>query len=197
MRKALLLLSGLLLVSGLAWAQSRTPSGLGDLARRLRAERAQKDLSRVPFFTNDNIPRAGVAVSIVGRVAPPPSTPAGEGAAAAETEKGAAEKEPAEECGEQCWRVKFRAHRERIRTAQRELDLLQREYNLARTQYYQDPNRAMREQFSGNTAGGRELMELLQKMKAKQGEIQKFQRELSELENELRRAGGQPGWARE
>lgn len=194
MRKAIWVISALLLVSGLTWAQPRTPSSLGEIARKVRAQRAKKDLSKVPFFTNENLPKAGAAVSILGRTAPPPEAAEG---AAAESEAGAAEEENGEECSEQCWREKFRAQREKVRTAERELDLLQREYNLTRQQYYQDPNQAMREQYSGNVAGGRELMDLLQRINEKRQEIQGYQQELSNLENELRRARGDPGWARE
>lgn len=193
MRKAILVLSLLLLAPGVSWAQTQGES-LGDLARQIRAQRAKKDLSKVPLFTNENIPRGG-EVSVVGGAAP--ATPAATGEAGAEGEAGPAEKSKEKECDEACWRDKFRAKRDMIRAAQKELEILQREYNLARTQYYQDPNRAVREQYSNNPAGGRELQELQQKITAKQAEIATLQRGLADLEDELRRAGGDPGWARE
>ncbi|MFQ5776605.1 MAG: hypothetical protein ACE5IP_01200 [Terriglobia bacterium] len=196
MRKAIQLLAVFLLVTGLGWAQSRTES-LGDAARRVRAARARKDLSRIPYFTNDNIPRASIAVSVLGHRRPATgtqtetgATPKDEGAAAQAGAQG-------EECDEQCWRGKFSAQREKIRTAERELDLLQREYNLARTQYYQDPNQAVREQYSNTTGGGRELQELLQRMEQTRLNIERYRREFSQLEDELRRAGGPAGWSRE
>lgn len=194
MKKVILLLSVLLVASGLTWAQSRTPSSLAEVARKVRAQRIKKDLSKVPLFTNDNIPKAGAAVSTVGssRV-----VAAAEGEPAAEEEAGAGKEGEAEECDEQCWRERFREKRQQIRSAQRELDILQREYNLARVQYYQDPNRAMREQYSANTAGGRELLELQRQMSEKRTEIQRLQQELSQLEDDLRRSGGSPSWARE
>ena len=199
MRKAIGALSALLLVAGLAWAQSQ-PVSLGEVARQVRAQRAAKDISRVRLFTNDSIPQAGAGVSVVGEAAAPPAAaPEGEitAEAGAAGEAEAAKREEEKKCEEECWRGRFRAQREKIRTAQRELDLLQREFNVNRLQYYQDPNQAMREQYSGTTAGGRELQELLQKISDKQAEIQRYQRELSELENQLRREGGKPGWARE
>lgn len=197
MRKVVLVLSALLLVSGLAWAQANTPPSLAEVARKVRAERAKKDLSEVPFFTNDSIPRGGAPVAVVGRAAPaaPAAAMGEEGAAAVAGEEAAAE--AAEECDEQCWRRKFREQRQKIQTAERELDLLQREYNLARTQYYQDPNEAMREQYSGTTAGGRQLQDLLNQMEEKRAEIGRLRQELSDLEDELRRSGGKAGWARD
>lgn len=191
MRKAISLLGALLLACGPAWAQMRKEP-LGDVARRVRAARARKDLSRVPLYTNDNLPRAG-EISIVGSLSPSLRA-AGE---AARESEGATATRQAGGCDEQCWRGKFQAQHEKIRTAERELDILQREYNLTRTQFYQDPNQAMREQYSGNVAGGRQLMELQQKINEKQAELSRLQRELSQLENELRRAGGNPGWARQ
>lgn len=194
MRKAIVLLGALLLVSGLGWAQAQEES-IADVARRVRAERAKKDTSKVPLFTNENMPRASAGPSTAGAAL----TAAGpvSGGEAAGGEAAAAEGEKKSDCDEQCWRGKFKALREKVGTAQRELDILQREYNLSRTQHYQDPNQAIREQYSGNVAGGRQLQDLQRQMSEKQTEIQRSQQELSNLEDELRRTGGNPGWARE
>lgn len=194
MRKAIGLLSVLLLASGWAWAESQ-PVSLGEAARRVRAQRAGRDLSRVPVFTNENLPRGAAGFSVLGTSASGSATEAG--VAAGAEGKAAAGEDTSKECDEKCWRGKFREARSKIREAEREVDILQREYNLARTQFYQDPNQAVREQYSGNTAGGRELQEILQKMDAKKAAIAQLKRELSNLEDQLRREGGQPGWARE
>jgi len=145
----------------------------------------------VPYFTNDTLPRGAAGISVLGASR---AAAGAEGEEAAGGEAAAGGEEP--ECDESCWRGKFREKREQIATAQRELDILQREFNLARTQYYQDPQQAMREQYSGTTAGGRELQQIQQRMDEKQAQIQRLQQELSGLEDELRRAGGNPGWAR-
>lgn len=194
MRKALGALAILLLAGGIAWAQT-VPEGLGEVARRVRAERAKKDLSHVPFFTNDNMPKATGVVSVVGSSSTAASASAGGEMAGGEA--GDAKKGGEKKCDEACWRGRFRDQRSKIRTAQSELDVLQREYNLARTQYYQDPNKAVREQYSNNPSGGGELNSLQQKINDKQAEIEKMQRGLSDLEDELRRSGGDPAWARE
>lgn len=198
MRRLLLLIVAMSVGVTLGWAgEPGSQPSLAEVARRVRAQRAKKDLSQIPMFTNDNIPK-GVGISTVGQVAPPPGEEGeGEAAAAAGAEGQAAPGEEAEdECDEKCWRDKFAQQREKIATATRELDVLQREYNLARTQYYQDPNRAVREQYSANTAGGRELQDLLNRINEKKAQIDQLQRELSTLEDDLRRAGGSPGWAR-
>lgn len=181
----------LLLVVGVTSAQS-----LGELARQARAKRVKRSSTKV--YTNDNIPKAGAAISIMGAgAAPAPAgAQAGTQQAAAEGTAAAAE-EGEEECDEGCWRGKFAEQRVKIREAERELDILQREFNLARTQYYQDPNQAVREQYSANTAGGRELQDIQNRIQEKQQDLQRFRQELSSLEDDLRRAGGKPAWGRE
>ncbi len=182
-----------------AWAQSQ--ESIAEYARRVRAERAKKEGAKVRMYTNDNIPGAGGLASAVGGIfAPAEGGPALEGAAegaAGATEGGAPAAEgEAKECGEACWKGKFSEQRAKIAQAEKELDILQREYNLARTQYYQDPNAALREQYSNTTGGGRELEDLLKRMDEKKAEIDKLKQDLGRLEDDLRKSGGQPGWAR-
>lgn len=203
MRKLFLALSALLLTAGVAWAQTNVPPDLVEAARKARAERAKKG-TQARVFTNDSLVQIGGDISTVGEAgaAAPTSAPAAAGGAASDqamSETGAAAVGEGEkkECNDECWRGKFRAQRDKIRSAQRELDILQREYNLARTQHYQDPNQAVREQYSNSTAGGRELQKLLDAISEKQREITDLERGLSTLEDELRRAGGNPGLARE
>ncbi len=199
MRKAAGILSLILLTAGLAWAQTLPPS-LAEAARKARSERAKAGAAKVPMYTNDNIPRAG-NLSIAGPTAAPATRGEGEaaategGAAAAGEGEAGAKKE--EKCDEACWKSKFSEQRNKIKDAERELDVMQREYNLARTQYYQDPNAAMREQYSNNTAGGRELQDLQNRINNKKADIDRLKQKLSALEDDLRKSGGQPSWARE
>lgn len=200
MRRVLLAVGALFLSASAAWAQSNIPPNLVEAARKARAEQAKKGL-QTRVFTNDSLARLGGEISTVGEAgtsAPAAATEntggekamSGEGAST----EGAADKK---ECNDECWRQKFKEQREKIRNTQRELDILQREYNLARTQYYQDPNQAVREQYSNSTAGGRELQKLLESINQKKQEITDLERGLSTLEDDLRRAGGNPGLARE
>lgn len=195
MRKAAGILSLILLTIGLTWAQSIPPS-LAEAARKARADHA-KTAGKVPMFTNDNIPRAG-GLSVAGATAVAGAKSGGEGAAA-EGEGGAPAEQADKEkkCDEPCWRGKFAEKRKQIKDAEAELDVLQREYNLSRTQYYQDPNAAMREQYSNNTSGGRELQDLLNRINGKKADIDRMKQELSALEDDLRKSGGQAGWARQ
>jgi chromosome segregation ATPase len=102
-----------------------------------------------------------------------------------------------DDCDEQCWRDKFKEKRAAITEAERELDILEREENLARRQHYTDPNQAMKEQYSNSTAGGAELQELQKKITDKKADVQKLKQELQRLGDDLRRAGKPAGWGRE
>jgi chromosome segregation ATPase len=93
--------------------------------------------------------------------------------------------------GEAAWRAKFKDQRDRIARAEKELDILQRELEKAQVQYYPDPQKAMTEQ---NTRG--DINDKTAKIDAKQKEIAQLKQGLDDLEDQLRKAGGDPGWAR-
>ncbi|MFQ5926601.1 MAG: hypothetical protein ACE5MH_04110 [Terriglobia bacterium] len=196
-------LIGLLLCGGitLALAQSQSQEkSLGEIARKLRAK---KKTRAVKVYTNDDLARLRRGgISVVGRAgAASPATASGETPAARAGEEAAAtgeappEEAATEEKDEQYWRGKFAEMRNKIAMAEKELDLLQREWQLQRNQYSQDPNTTLRQETLGQQPGGK-LNELREKIQEKQAEIEQFQQEMAELENELRRAGGNPGWAR-
>ena len=191
--------SGLLAQSQQAEPSQREES-LGEVARKLREKKAKPAAAKV--YTNDDLEKlARGRISVVGQpsAAPAATTAAPEGqpaAAAPAGEAAAGAAAPAaEQQGEQYWRGKFAEARGNIARAEQELDLLQRELNLTRMQFNQDPNQAMRQQYLGEQAGGK-VAELRQKIQAKQTEVEQLRTALTNLENELRRSGGSPGWAR-
>ena len=178
------------LAGTLASAQS-----LGDLARKAREEKKQETRKAARVFTNDNLPSGpGAAISVVGTPPPPPKVEGeeagGEGeakpAAAKEAEK---PKEPPHD--EAYWKARSAEQRARISASEKELDLLQRELNLMQQQYYSDPNEALREQNTRSQVNAQ-----VQKINDKRDEIAKLRQGLAQLEDELRREGGDPGWLR-
>jgi 3-oxoacyl-ACP reductase-like protein len=119
------------------------------------------------------------------------AAPAPEGApAAAAAPAGAAAPKP-EVKDEAYWRAKFAEARKKLADDTKELDILQREYNLKQQQFYLDPNVALREQ--NNRA---DLNKTLEQINTKKLDVEKDQAAITALEDQLRQAGGNPGWSR-
>jgi chromosome segregation ATPase len=93
--------------------------------------------------------------------------------------------------GEEYWRKRFTGAREKLSNAEKELDILQRELDKGQLQYYPDPQKAMAQQFNRSDINDKRA-----KIDAKQKEIAALKQQLSDMEDELRKAGGDPGWAR-
>ena len=90
------------------------------------------------------------------------------------------------------WRKRFAAQRKKIADTERELDILQRESEKAQVQYYSDPQKALQEQNSR-----KDINEKNTKIDQKKLELANLKQQLSDMEDELRKAGGDPGWASE
>jgi chromosome segregation ATPase len=180
-------LAALVITCGPAMAQqSQSQSGTGDpVADAARKAREEKKNAAKPkhVLTDDDIAPKPVAhaASSTGSTAAPNSTAA--------TGDDAGKKEDANSEG--AWRKKFAAQRKKIADAQLELDVLQREIDKADVQYYSDPTKAMNEQYSRA-----EINAKTDKLDAKKKEIAALTQQLSDLEDDLRKAGGDPGWAR-
>jgi hypothetical protein len=97
-----------------------------------------------------------------------------------------------EEKGEAYWRKQFAEIHYKIRMAQSELDVLQRELNEALLIYDPNPQKAMRENVTRKNIDSHR-----QAIEDKKKELAELRRQLSDLEDELRHAGGDPGWSRE
>jgi hypothetical protein len=187
-----LLASSLCATLGHAQAAStarQTPS-LGDAARQAREQNKGRQPGRV--FTNDDMADLKGTVSVVGTVPPAPApaeaAPAeGAAAPAAGTPTG-----PAPEVKDEAyWRAQFAAARKKLADDSKELDVLQREYNLKEQQFYSDPNVALREQY-----GRADLNKTRDEINVKKADVEKDQQAITTLEDQLRQAGGNPGWGR-
>ena len=89
------------------------------------------------------------------------------------------------------WRKRFKDQRENISRAEKELDILQRETQKAEVQYYSDPQKAMTEQYTRKEINDKDA-----KIAAKRKEVEQLKQGLADLEDAMRKAGGDPGWAR-
>jgi hypothetical protein len=155
-------------------------------AREQRKDQASAKPARV--FTNDNIPTQG-GVSAVG-VAPAADNADGTGAAAAGTAAPASDK-PAAAAGESAWRERFAHLRKKLEQDQADVDLMQRELGVLDVQYYNDPVKSMQQGYSRS-----DINEKTDKIEAKKKTIEADEQAISDAEEELQRAGGDPGWAR-
>jgi DNA repair exonuclease SbcCD ATPase subunit len=176
------------LTAGLVYAQqdSSQPStgdSVADAARKARADQKAEPKPK-KVFTNDDMPSAPPpATDASAKPTTPP--PGGQ----ADTD---ASEDPANNPkSEAYWRKRFQKQHDKISQAEQELDVLQRELNKDQVQYYNDPQKALMQQHDRS-----DINDKTAKIDAKQKEIESLKQGLSDLEDDLRKAGGDPGWAR-
>ena len=171
---------------------SQEPS-LADAARKARAEKKNEPPPK-QVWTDDNIPKTphaeGTAEGKGGAAAEGGEKPAENAApAAGDDDKKKAELEAQ-------WRKKFADAHRKLDLDQKELDNMQQTLSLKETQYYSDPNTAMREQYQYPSGRGGEINDLKKQIDDKKKEIEKDNQDISDLEDQLRKEGLPPGWAR-
>src|SRR5262249_6660892 len=184
--------------SGSQQSSQQDQDPVAEAARKAREQKKDQPKPK-KVFDDDNIPRASRTE------APTPAQPAqGQQAGAGQTEAGkpAAKGEAAAQSGdaadgkqkspEEIWRERFKTQHDKIAKAEKELDVLQRESDKAGLQYYSDPQKALMEQNSRKDINDKNT-----KIAAKQKEIEALKQQLSDMEGELRKSGGDIGWSRE
>ena len=163
--------------------QSAPPQdSLAEAARKAR-ERQKEDPTPPRVFTNDNIPSSG-GISSVGQ----PAASAGSG-----SPEGTASGTPAASSGsgEKFWRDKFADLRHKLEQDQENLALSQRELGTLNTQFYTDPNKALQQQLTRSDIDKKTAE--IDKAKA---QVAADQQAISDAEDDLRKSGGDSGWAR-
>jgi chromosome segregation ATPase len=170
-------------------AQQTEQPSVAEAARQAR--QAQKHAPKdVKLYTNDNLPRRSDRPSIAGAETRPSSS------AQASPQQGkpaeGAKKQPVpEEKRPAYWRRRFAETRARLAQAVSELASLQREMGRLQVQDYDDPNKGLMQGYTRS-----DIRDQQAKIAAKQNEIDHLREQLRKLEDELRRSGGEPGWAR-
>lgn len=176
-------------------SQQQTGDPVADAARKARAQKKDEAKPK-KVYTDDDVNRAAPeATPAPGNSSGAPATAAGAtgGAAASGTEASnpADAKEKEDPNGEKAWRKRFQEQHNKIAKTEREIDVLRRELEKAQVEYYPDPQKAMNEQ---NTR--QSINEKQAKIAAKQKELEQLKQGMSDLEDQLRKTGGDPGWAR-
>ena len=82
--------------------------------------------------------------------------------------------------------------RDKIALKAKEIDITQRELNLKQQQYYSDPNVALREQYSRS-----DINDSKTKIDDMRRDLAELQAQLSDLDDQLHRAGLPSSWSRE
>src|SRR5580700_11252997 len=150
-------------------------------ARKAREQKKDQAGAKPPrVFNNDNIPTAG-GVSAVGQ-----TSPAADGTDAAAGAAGAPAAATGASAGadEKTWRKRFADLRKKLEQDQTELGVLD-------VQYYNDPVKGMQQGYSRS-----DINEKTDKIESKKQAIAADQQAIADAEDELQKAGGDPGWAR-
>jgi hypothetical protein len=171
-------------------AQPSTGDPVADAARKARAEQKTAPKPK-KVFTNDDIPSAVPPAS----PAPTATDAANKNAAPQQQADGKSGQQPPDPSddpkNEAYWRKRAKKLRAKLATAEQELDVLQRELNKDELQYYPDPQKALQQQYSRSDINGKTA-----KVTAKQGEVDSLKQQIADLEDAVRKAGGDPGWVR-
>jgi hypothetical protein len=162
-------------------SQDQGQSSLGDYARKVR-----KDPGAPKVFDNDNLP-TNDKLSVVGPVPAANATqkPADSKDAAAKPAASADEEQAKKQAAWKAWQDKLTAQKDSIDLAGRELDVLQREYQLRAAAMYADVGNRMR----NATQWDKEEADYKQKLADKQKAVEDGKQKLEDMKEEARKAG--------
>ncbi len=178
-------------------SQQPSTDPVADAARKAREQKKEAPKPKKVYTNEDLGSGGGSTAPAAAPAAAAPNTDAN--ANAKENPDGQANgdnaltdsKAGAGKSDEEKWRKRFQEARANLADAEKELDILQREAQKAQVQYYSDPTKAMNEQLTR-----KDVNEKDSQIAAKKQDIAKLKQKLSDMEDELRRSGGEIGWAR-
>lgn len=181
-----------LMLGSLAGAQTPSPaashtpdqSSLGDYARKVRKDTGTAK-AKPKVFDNDNLP-TNDKLSVVGQK---PVENASATAPADDKDAAAAKPADDEQAKKQAawkdWQGKLTAQKDSIDLAARELDVLQREYQLRAAAMYADAGNRIRNEAQWD----KQDAEYKQKIADKQKAIEDAKQKLTDMQEEARKAG--------
>jgi hypothetical protein len=154
---------------------------IAEAARRAReAKKEQPKPARV--FDNDNLP--GGTISTVGKAEEPKK----DGDASADT---SADTKKSGSNAEKDWKEKFARLRAKEEHDKQDLEVLQRELGVLNIQNYSDPVKTMQQGVTRSDINNK-----VAAIDAKQKAIEADEQAITDAEDELRKTGGDSGWAR-
>jgi hypothetical protein len=164
---------------GQAQATAPQQESLADAARKAR-EAKKEPTKPTHVFDNDNLPASG-GISTVGAEK---GAKQGDAAATDATKAGSPN-------NEKTWREKFANLRAKLKRDQDDADVAQRELGVLDVANYNDPVKAMQQQMTRD-----DINKKTTDIAAKRKLIEADQQAIDDAEEELRKSGGDVGWAR-
>lgn len=175
--------------SSSASPSSSQPTSLAEAARKAREEKKATKPPKV--FTNDNLPTSGGISSATATG----SSTAASSASGNDSDKDASSASAADASSspkdEKAWREKFAQLHQKLDRDKASLDVMQRELGVLNVQFYNDPTKAMQQDYSRE-----DINKKTAEIEAKKKDIDADQQAISDAEDALQKAGGDPGWAR-
>ncbi len=180
-------------------SQNRTQPSLADYARQIKKDSPQPK-AKPKVFDNDNLPKDD-KLSIVGEQPPVATDKSSEAKpadstgnvpaatdkkSATETKAAATEDDQAKrQAALKEWQQKLTAQKDQIDLADRELDVLKREYQLRAAAFYADAGDRLR----NSAAWDRQDTQYKQQLADKQKALDDAKQKLEEMQEEARKAG--------
>ena len=171
-------------------SQQSTGDPVADAARKAREQKKKETVKPKRVITDDDVNHLVSAAPVSGDAGAAATTEEGAKKPDAEGKDATGKAAKPEESPETKWRKQFRDAYANLDRTQRELDVLQREDNKAQVQYYNDPQKALAEQYTRKDINDKDA-----KIAAKKKEIAQIKQQISDMEEALRKSGGDPGWA--
>lgn len=167
---------------------SPTVPSLGEIARQLKAEREKEKQKPVAVFTNDNLPRKN-SLGMISATLEKGAQEKGQ-----TQENGAAQASVAGQHGGKYFRSKADNIRSQMEFHQRQLEVLKQQLGLAKMQYYPNPQKTLEQESS--PAFQTDVDKLRGKITKAEEAVAEDRKAMDDLEQELRRENGDPGWIR-
>jgi len=184
-KRVTLIVLGTLLLAAPAYLAAQQDQGqqesVADAARKAQAEKKNAPKAKMTI-DDDNVGTLTGTVNVVGQ------QPASDDQAK-KTSAAAAPGDKATKKDESYFRDKFSTANKKLADDQRDLDVTQREYNLKQQQFYTDPMASLKQDYSRQ-----DLNDTKTKIDELTAKVTQDKADIASLEDELRQAGGDPGW---
>ncbi len=180
----------ILVCPGISRSQTTQSESLGDFARRQRGERAQETRKAAKVYTNDNMPAGPktegrtMATGIATQAVAPSDKKT-------ETTSSSGGSESSDRHDQKYFRSRMSELQHRLDIHKRELETMQQKLGLNQTQFYNDPNKTLQQEFNRT-----DINKLNGDINKKKEQIAQDEKDMDDLRDQLRREGGDPGWIR-